>query len=86
MTIIAKALVELAGCLEIAKFDDPDEAQGAEDLLEWCLIEASPQEREILAKVARERAQEEAAKSSDRQIIEFYERFAARAEDHQKYG
>lgn len=86
MKTLARALIELVAYLKVAKFDDPDEAQGANELVEWCLIEASPEERQLLSVIARECAREEVAKGSAHEIIRFYEDFASRAEDHQKYG
>ena len=72
--------------MTIAKFDDPDEEQGAAELIEWCLIEASPEERSLVSQIARQRAREEAAKGSPSDVIRFYEDFASRVDEHQKYG
>ncbi|MFN7139947.1 MAG: hypothetical protein ACK4UN_11475 [Limisphaerales bacterium] len=84
MTTLAKAFIELASYLKNAGFDDPDEEQAAEELVQWCLVEATPEERDALIKVAHERAREEEANGSDPKSIEFYERFAARAQSQQQ--
>jgi hypothetical protein len=58
MKNLATAFVELAGYLEIAKFDDPDEEQGAQEVVGRCMINATPEERAAIAGVAREFARE----------------------------
>jgi hypothetical protein len=58
MKNLATAFVELAGYLEIAKFDDPDEAQGAREVVGRCMVNATPEERAAIAGVARQFARE----------------------------
>ncbi len=58
MKNLAKAFVELAGYLEIAKFDDPDEAQGAKGVIGICMVNATPEERAAIAEVAKQFARE----------------------------
>jgi hypothetical protein len=58
MKNLATAFVELAGYLEIAKFDDPDEAQGAQEVVGRCMINATPEERAAIAGAARQFARE----------------------------
>lgn len=81
MKIIAKAFIELVGYLEIAKFDDPDEAQGAEEVVSWCLAESSAEERALLCQVASERAAELRAEGSPQTVIDFYEGFVTRVRE-----
>jgi len=76
---IAQAFVELAAYLPHAKFDDPDEAQGAEELVARCLIESSPEERALLRQVATERAAQARAEGAPRPVIHFYDSFVSRA-------
>ena len=58
MKNLATAFVELAGYLEIAKFDDPDEAQGAKEVVGICMVNATPEEKAAIAGVARQYAKE----------------------------
>ena len=58
MKALATAFVELVGYIEIAKFDDSDEAQGAEETISRCMINATEEERAAIAGVARELARE----------------------------
>jgi hypothetical protein len=58
MKNLATAFVELAGYLEIAKFDDSDEAQGAKEVVGRCMINATPEERAAIADVAKEFARD----------------------------
>ena len=64
--------------MEIAKFDDPDEAQGAEEVVSRCLSEASDEERAMLCQVASQRVAELRAERASPAAIEFYERFVSR--------
>jgi hypothetical protein len=86
MKTLATAFVELAAYIQIAKFDDPDEEQGAKELVQWCLIQSTPEERAMIAGVARERAKEAAAKGLPRKDVEFYLSLSHWAKHHQKYG
>jgi hypothetical protein len=58
MKTLATAFVELAGYLEIAKFDDSDEAQGAKEVVGRCMINAAPEERAAIAGVAKQFARD----------------------------
>ena len=78
MKTIAQAFIELAGYLELARFDDPDEAQGAEELVSRCLTECSSQERALLCDAAAERVAQLRAESAPQSSIDFYESFVAR--------
>lgn len=51
MKNLATAFVELAGYLEIARFDDPDEAQGTKEVVGRCMVNATPEERAAIAGV-----------------------------------
>ena len=73
MRILAEAFVELAGYLEIAKFDDPDEARGAKEVVGRCLINATPEELPMIAGAARAMAKEAAAKGLPADHIRFYQ-------------
>jgi hypothetical protein len=86
VTTLAKAFIELASYLSIAKFDDPDEAQGAEELVSSLLLEASPDERVMLSQVARRRAEEEVTAGAPEEVVRFYKDFASKADYYQKYG
>jgi hypothetical protein len=70
---IAEAFVELAAYLEIARFDDPDEAQGAAEVVSWCLAECSSEERALLRQVSAERASQLRAEGAPQATIDFYE-------------
>ena len=85
MTTLARAFIEMASYLKIAKFDDPDEAQGAEEIVGLFLIQASSEERALLSQIARERAKEEAAQGASAELVQFYEEFAANADYYEKY-
>lgn len=78
MKTIAQAFIELAAHLEMAKFDDPDEAQGAEEIVSFCLSHASDEERSELRQVASERLAALRAEGSPAGTMEFYERFVSR--------
>ena len=77
MKTIVKAFVELVNYMESAKFDDPDEAQGAEEIVSWCLCEPSAKERSLLCKFASERASQLRAEGASEEAVEFYDRFVA---------
>jgi hypothetical protein len=51
---IAKAFLQLARYMEKAEFSDPDEAQGAAEVVGWCLTEATRKERRLLRLIAAE--------------------------------
>ncbi|MDB6065159.1 MAG: hypothetical protein JWR26_1367 [Pedosphaera sp.] len=86
MKTLAKAFIEMAAYLRIAKFDDPDEAQGAEEVVGFYLLQASPEERSLLSQIARQSAQESAAMGAPADVIRFYEDFASMADEYQQYG
>ena len=73
MRILAEAFVELACYLEIAKFEDPDEAQGAKEVVGRCLVNATPEELAMIAGAAREMAKLAAAKGLPANHIKFYQ-------------
>ena len=52
MNTIAEGFIRLASHLEVVRFDDPDEAQGAEEVVLWCLSQASDDERDLLREAA----------------------------------
>ena len=58
MKTVATAFVELAAYLEIAKFDDPDDAQAAKGIVSWCLAESSAEEKAMIGGIARQKANE----------------------------
>jgi hypothetical protein len=78
MKTLAKAFIELAAYMESAKFDDPDEAQGAEEVVSWFISEASDEERAIICQVASQRIAEFRAEGAPKEATEFYERFISR--------
>ena len=86
MKTVAKGFVEMAAYLSIAKFDDPDEAQGAEEIVGLLLIQASPEERALVAQIAREYAKEASFERAPEQLIAFYNELASNADHYQKYG
>ena len=78
MNTIAEAFIRLAGYLEIARFNDPDEAQGAEEVVSWCLSQSSDEERALLRETASRKAAQLRAEGASQVAIDFYERFATR--------
>ena len=77
MKVLAKAFIEFVDFMEIAKFDDPDEAQAAEQVISWCFVESSDEEKAMLCQVASENIAELRAKDGPQSSIEFYERIIA---------
>ena len=76
MKTIARGFVELAKCLELAKFDDPDDEQLAEQVVVWCLAESSEAERASLCEAASELAADARAQQAS-EVVQFCERFTA---------
>ncbi len=72
MDALAKAFVELAAYLEDAKFDDPDEEQGAREAVGRCLANATPEEKAMIAGVARQFAKEAEQSGLPEHLIRFY--------------
>jgi hypothetical protein len=71
MKTLAAAFVELAAYLEIAKFDDSDDAQAAKGIVSWCLVESSPEEKALIGGIARQKAKE-AEQSGAIEAAKFY--------------
>jgi hypothetical protein len=76
---IAKATLQLACCMEKAEFADPDEAQGAAEVVGWCLAEASSKGAQgLLRLIAAEevsRLRLEDGREKTLKALKFYRRF-----------
>jgi hypothetical protein len=62
-------------------FDDSDEAQGRNELLAWCVLESSPQERQALIRTASEKAVQSREEGAPQGVIDWYEGFVVRVQD-----
>jgi hypothetical protein len=78
MKTLALAFIDLAAHMEIATFDDPDEAQGAREVVSSFLSEASHEERAIVCEAISHRIAEFRTDRAPAATIEFYETFAAK--------
>jgi hypothetical protein len=81
---VSQAFIDLASYMEIANFDDPDEAQGVREVVSRCLSEANPEERAILCQAALERIRKLREKGVSEGTIEFYETFVHRCQQSGK--
>jgi hypothetical protein len=76
---IVKLLLEYAATFVVADLNDPDEVQGAEELLGYYLVEKfTAEEREIIIKVAIQEVQRLKAENATPKEIAFYEEIPAR--------
>jgi hypothetical protein len=78
MKSLALAFIDLVAHMEIANFDDPDEEQGAREVVSRFLSEASQEERAIVCQATSHRIAELRTDGAPAAAIEFYETFAAK--------
>ena len=85
MKTVFRAFIDLAAHLEFAKFEDPDEGQGAKEVVSWCLSEASDEERALLGQVLSERVAELRANGAPPAVLDFYEKLVSRLNNVASY-
>ena len=78
MKTIVQAFLDLANYVENANLEDPDKAQGAAEVVGWCLAEMSDEERALLGQVALQIAADLRTRGIQLGDVDYYESFAKR--------